>query len=247
MEVKLHGRSLAATSVAGPSPRGRLFYVQDRSTSLRFLVDTGAQVSIVPPTRVERSTQLGNYCLKAINGSEIPTFGQRSLTLDIGLRRTFRWVFVIADISQPILGADFLYHFGLLVDIRNSTLSDSNTKLMVQGVVCPDHSSTGITRCPNNSDPYSKLLAEFPSVTQATFSDRPVKHSVVHHIQTTGPAVVGRTRRLAPERLQIAKHEFDHMLQMGIIAPQPAAGHHRYIWCPNAHQEIGVHVVTSEH
>ena len=85
VEVKLHGRSLVATSVAGPFPRGRLFYIQDRSTSLRFLVDTGAQVSIVPPTRAERSTQQGNYCLQAINGSEIQTFGQRSLTLDIGL------------------------------------------------------------------------------------------------------------------------------------------------------------------
>ena len=218
--VKPQGRPLVATSVAGPSPIGRLFYVQDRNTSLTFLVDTGAQISIVPPTNAERSAGQGNFCLHAINNSEIPTYGVRSLTLDIGLRRTFRWVFTVADVSQPVLGADFLYHFGLHVDLRHSTLSDSTTNLRIQGVMCQSHVPTGLTRCPaDGSNRYSQLLAEFPSVTQASFSDRPVKHSVTHHIQTTGPAVRGRTRRLAPERLKIAKHEFDHMLHLGIIQP----------------------------
>ena len=90
----------------------------------------------------------------------------------------------------------------------------------MQGVVGPDSASTGITCCPTDiPDPYAKLLAEFLSVTLATFSDCPVKHCVVYHIQTTGPATVGHTRHLAPERLWIAKHEFDQMLQMGIVRP----------------------------
>ena len=89
-EAKLPGRSLAATSVAGPSPQGRLFYVYDKSTPFRFLVDTGAQVSIIPPSPAERTTGPGDLRLQAINGSNIPTFGMRSLTLDLGLRRTFR-------------------------------------------------------------------------------------------------------------------------------------------------------------
>ena len=59
LEVKLPGRSLVATSVAGPTPQGRLFYVKDSSSSLRFLVDTGAQVSIVPPTRADRANKHG--------------------------------------------------------------------------------------------------------------------------------------------------------------------------------------------
>ena len=166
VDVKLHGRPLAATSVAGPSPQGRLFHIRDRSSSLRFLVDTGAQVSIVPPSRAERSTGKRNVRLQAINGSEIATFGVRSLTLDIGLGRSFPWVFVIADIPQPILGADFLYHFGLLVDLRHSKLVDSATQLQVQGIVCPDQSSTGLTRLRNeDTNPYIQLLAEFPAVT----------------------------------------------------------------------------------
>ena len=41
----------------------------------------------------------------------------------------------------------------------------------------------------------------------------------VHHITTTGPPVDTRPRRLPPERLQAAKQEFEHMLDLGIICP----------------------------
>ncbi len=62
-------------------------------------------------------------CLR-VDGSSIATYGVHSRTLNIGLRRTFRWVFVIANVKQAILGADFLQHFGLVVDIGRRTLSD---------------------------------------------------------------------------------------------------------------------------
>ena len=45
---KQPGQPLAVTSVAGLLP-SRLFFVADCSTGLRFLVDTGAEVSVVPP------------------------------------------------------------------------------------------------------------------------------------------------------------------------------------------------------
>jgi hypothetical protein len=40
---------------------------------------------------------------------------------------------------------------------------------------------------------------------------------VRHHIQTSGPPAAARTRRMAPERLKIARHEFEHMLELGTI------------------------------
>ncbi len=46
-----------------------------------------------------------------------------------------------------------------------------------------------------------------------------VINAVQHHIQTTGPPASARPRRLAPDRLAVAKREFDHMLQLGIIRP----------------------------
>ena len=71
-----------------------------------------------------------------------------------------------------------------------------------------------VTRPLPNDITYGRILADFPSVTQVSFSDRPIKHKVTHHITTTGPPVCARTRRLAPERLQIARQEFDHMLEL---------------------------------
>ncbi len=54
-------------------------------------------------------------------------------------------------------------------------------------------------------------------------TDTPILHDVQHHIETTGPPVSTRPRRLAPERFKIAKQEFEHMMQLGIIQPSKSA------------------------
>ena len=222
--VKRAGRSLAATSVTGQTHLGRLFYIHDVPSNTRFLVDTGAEVSVVPPSCTERSHRQDTFNLQAVNGSQIATFGVRSLTLNLGLRRTFRWVFIVADVKQPILSADFQQHFGLHVDMRHRTLSDSATSLQVHGLSSSQPSSTGITHSlQNTSNPFLRLKSEFPAVTLACASDRPLKHNVTHHITTTSQTMFTRTRRLAPERLQIARQEFDHMFELGIIRPSSSS------------------------
>ncbi len=40
------------TNVAGLSHTGRLFYVHDRNSNTCFLVDTGAKISVIPPTLI---------------------------------------------------------------------------------------------------------------------------------------------------------------------------------------------------
>ena len=215
---KRPGQSLAATSVTG-QPTSRLFYVTDKSTGTRFLVDTGAEVSVLPPSRTERRRQADHLTLQAINNTSIPTYGKHSLTLDLGLRRTCRWVFVIADIKRPILGADFLRHFNLLVDMRYHRLSDGLTQLSVQGVTCNVKSPSPTILPRNPASIYDSILAEFPSLTQPCTSETPTKHDVTHHIETSGPPVSARARRLGPERLRVARQEFDHMLELGIIQP----------------------------
>ena len=50
---KRPGQSLVATNAAGQQI-GRLLYVTDRESRLSFLVDTGAEVSIIPPSKAER-------------------------------------------------------------------------------------------------------------------------------------------------------------------------------------------------
>ena len=92
---KRWGQLLVATSVVGQQT-GRLLYVIDRESRLRFLVDTGSEVSIIPPSKAKRKKRQDTFGLLTANNSPIVTYGTRSLTLNLGLRRTFRWVFMVA-------------------------------------------------------------------------------------------------------------------------------------------------------
>ncbi|GFS61058.1 retrovirus-related Pol polyprotein from transposon opus [Trichonephila inaurata madagascariensis] len=66
------------------------------------------------------------------------------------------------------------------------------------------------------STPYDHILKEYPTLTRPAGTLRNVSHSTVHHIRTTpGPPVFCRPRRLAPERMKIAKAEFEAMVLEG--------------------------------
>ena len=67
---------------------------------------------------LDRHNGQAGLSLQAANGSQIPTYGTRSLTLNLVLRRPYRWFFVIADVKHSILGIDFLRQHNLLVDVR---------------------------------------------------------------------------------------------------------------------------------
>jgi hypothetical protein len=47
--------------------------------------------------------------------------------------------------------------------------------------------------------------------------DGEVTHNVTHYIETKGPPLHSKPRRLAPDKLKIAKEKFQHMLNTGII------------------------------
>ena len=106
-----------------------------------------------------------------------------------------------------------------MVDLQKRKLVDTNTHIQVQGILTAGI-SPNTSLCPKDTpNPYLNLLAEFPALTQVSAHHTPVKHDITHHIETVGPPVSARPRRLAPDRLQAAKREFDHMLQLGIIRP----------------------------
>jgi hypothetical protein len=77
--------------------------------------------------------------------------------------------------------------------------------------------SVNLTLANNVSTDYSKLLVSFPELTTPTFSDPKVKHGVELHIKTAGSPIHSRARRLPPDKLVIAKKDFDSMLQAKIV------------------------------
>ena len=76
-------------------------------------MDTGAAVSVIPPSQTDFKCPQLNFTLQAVNNTSITTYGSQSLTLNLGLSRTICWIFIIADIQHPILGADFLRNYSL--------------------------------------------------------------------------------------------------------------------------------------
>ena len=118
---------------------------------------------------------------------------------------------------MPILGADFLANFGLKVDVAHRQLIDTTTSLTINGIIASIPSPSPIFTMPQTSSAYTELLARFPQLSRPNYQKTTVKHNITHHIRTTGPPVHCRPRRLAPDRLKVAKAEFDHMLQLGII------------------------------
>ena len=83
---------------------------------------------------VKRSSP-GKFTLRVINSSLIHTYNEKCFELDLGLRRTYTHIFIVADVGCAILGADFLENLGLVVDLHGRYLRDQETLLKVSGGV----------------------------------------------------------------------------------------------------------------
>ena len=118
--------------------------------------------------------------------------------------------------KRPLLGADFFRRHNLLVDLKGQRLIEADTYLSSPCFVSRV-TKTELAPIEQDSNKFRKVLQEFPALLQPTFSSDAVKHGVQHHVCTTGPPVHSRARRLAPDRLAVAKKEFLEMEQMGII------------------------------
>uniref|UniRef100_A0A0A9Y7K2 RNA-directed DNA polymerase n=2 Tax=Lygus hesperus TaxID=30085 RepID=A0A0A9Y7K2_LYGHE len=72
----------------------------------------------------------------------------------------------------------------------------------------------------NNSNEFTALLKEFPEITKPpSFPRAGLPHKTEHVIETSGPPVKCRFRRLPPDKLRAAKDEFQLMIDLGICRP----------------------------
>ena len=184
---------------------------------MKFLVDTGADISVVPPTGQEKNSNF-KLDLFAVNGSKIKTYGQKLLSLDLGLRRSFNWIFIIADVNKPIIGMDFLSHFNLLIDSKLNRLIDGTTSLSTN---CSKFTvNKEEIHLVDTSNDFSNLIHEFPDLVRPNIRNtKMIKHNIEHFIETNGPPVFSKPRRLPPDKLKAAKKDFEFMLQQGLCRP----------------------------
>ena len=210
---KRQGRSSIVAQAAGRIEG--LFFLHDGISKRQFLVDTGAEVSVIPASGLDTRTRHAGPLLLAANGTSIKTYGMRTLPLRFG-SNTYKWNFVVADVARPLLGADFLRSNSLLVDLKKKRLVDAATyqsaPLRSTRAIVPHLDAISVS-----TNQYDLLLANFPEITTPNFMQSPTKHGIRHFISTKGPPVHARARRLPPDKLAIAKAEFNRMQKMGII------------------------------
>ena len=204
-------------SATPASQKGDLLYVTNRTSGIRFLADTGVAVSILPPSEGDRVSKQPAYNLLAANGTPIATYSTKVMSLNLGLKKRFTWPFVIAEVTQPILGYDCLHHHDLVVDARRHCLRHLPTNSFTRGSATRQQPESIVHIAATSR--YLSLLQEFPTLTSPETAVPAVTTTVQHHIVTTSPLVFFRPRRLPPERLKAAKEEFADLLKEGIIRP----------------------------
>ena len=213
------GKRWSEPAVAALSSSRTLLAVIDSVSRREFLVDTGAEVSIIPATSTDRATfvRQPQRVLRAANGTSIRTYGTIDSIICIQGKK-FAHTFIKADVQRALLGADFLLKHELLVDLPGRRILKANTLTAFECVISKaDTVALGVSV--NGKNVYWKMLEEFPRITQGDFATHVPLHGVEHHIVTEGPPVWSRARRLNTEKLLAAKKEFEHLLRMGIIQP----------------------------
>ncbi|GFV98316.1 retrovirus-related Pol polyprotein from transposon 17.6 [Trichonephila clavipes] len=184
--------------MAEPSKHTSRLFLLDRKSGQKFLIDSGSEICVIPPSPTMNKSPQSNFSLFAANNTKIPAYGMVRKELNLGLRRPFIWTFIIADVSSPIIGADFLKHFNLLIDLKKKKPSILTVDANIS---------------------FKNILSEYPDLSNPSLISKSASHGTVHHIITTGPPVTARPRRLHPKLYDAVKVEFEFLLAQGFIRP----------------------------
>lgn len=186
---------------------------------------------MVPPSGKE--TRSGKRCvsLKAANGINIKTFGSRTIHLHINNHR-YKWKFTIADVSQPLLGTDFLRAHGLLTDMKGRRLIDYKTfaSMTLHCAHLPAPQLGSVTASDNN---YAGILAAFPDIVQPHF------HSACPSMVycTTFPLQDRHYTHVQADFHQISSHKqkknFARWKKWELYVDQTVHGRPHYTWFGN--------------
>jgi hypothetical protein len=109
--------------------------------------------------------------LVAANGSQISTWGKRKISLCLGQGRSFKQDFYIADVTQPILGADFFRANHLAIDLSSKRLIDmENFSAIPTKTVCTPSSTAGIHMASTNNFFDRVIVSSHPTKTSMVWN-----------------------------------------------------------------------------
>ena len=141
-----------------PNPsHSDLLFVHDAVTKIKWLIDGGAVLSILPPTAADRVRGQSETQLQAANGTKIPCYGTKNIDITLADRK-INFPVTIAEVKQPILGADFLAHSYLAPNHRDGTLVDLKDHSVLRVNFEHDAEPIRVMHVKHATDPFYQLL-----------------------------------------------------------------------------------------
>lgn len=196
------------------------------AASKKFIIDTGASLSILPPKLLSDLTVIQPTAvnLSSANGQTIKCHGETRINIIMpNLRREFSWTFIIAETTYPLIGIDFLSHFNLLVDCQNRKLIDqSTTRSSEIHIITASAMNLAVNNLSNLPTSAQEILSEFPTLLSPKKGPTAVTEAtkVFHYIETNDASpTFCKRRQLAGAKLQAAISEFKTLQENGIIRP----------------------------
>lgn len=184
------------------------------------MIDTGASISVLPFRNCDKKHLDLSFTLKAANGSNIKTYGERLLNVDVGFNRILPWVFTVADVDHAIIGSDFLQHHDISIHLKNKQLTHNPSRLYITAKTTNRPSIAPIIcNIDTIPDKIKCILQRYSDITKEPCASDPIKHNFVHRIITEGNPVSHRPRRLNPNLRDATEATINKMLSDGTIRP----------------------------
>lgn len=128
-----------------------------------FLVDTGAEVSLICGTVPGLEVRESCIAPVSITGQPITIQGEANVNLSLGPLKT-SWKFLVVDnLKEPVLGADFIEsHYTNSWGIADNKLWLDDVEIPLMGI-----KNVGMVRDDNHSPVVAKCTVELPARHQA--------------------------------------------------------------------------------
>lgn len=196
----------------------------DRLSGRTIIIDTGSALSLWPADDIvdvpgpDKTLQL-----IGAGGARISTHGKRRMQVHFdGVEDAQIIEFVIAAVSMPLLGMDYLTEMGFTINARDKTIEyddadndEHRIELAAQAVY---HVGAEQQADNDREKRFRGVLDEFPTVMDVSTPFEPAPPTGVRHfISTEGPPTKAKVRPMKPELQKIAKEMFDKWLDAGIV------------------------------
>lgn len=208
------------------------FYVQDKVSNIRYLLDSGSSNSLINPKLI-KEFHPDRQSLRSASGKEIQVIGTKKLELNFGLAETITQKFLVTNdsIIEAVLGVDFLKQNKITIHGRKQEAEHKGKiiKLLGEGdeaeignlfkdilaMKTHDKQEDGeyaiIDKC-------NTLVNEFPDVFAPPDYHAPPKHKLSLDIELTDYTPLRqKARPCTPQQLTILRDNFKDLVERNIV------------------------------